>query len=249
MSIGINLAMLHTQVKETLISFVVSFTSTTDEKSEITETSAKRATQTVTRSKVCCIDFKLVCVLCEQQYKNNSNKMSRVETNSFCDNLGKRCKEKKDTDFERKIGNEYRKLPAFEARYHTCCLLRYMKADYKRKSDDTDPHQAHFTKLLNYLCPLLESGRALLMTIVLAKYKEFMNETMTGGQVQSYTTQKLKQRLEKHFGDQVVIESQNNYSKGNIIYSSKISVLDAINLARDYRLRFREPFIKRNCIR
>ena len=87
-----------------------------------------------------------------------------------------------------------------------------MKADYKRKSNDADPHQAPFTKLLDYLCPFLGSGRALLMT--LAKYKEFMKETMEDEQIQSYTTHKLKERLEKHFGDQVVIESQNNNSKG-----------------------------------
>ena len=90
-------------------------------------------------------------MFCEQQYKNNSNKMSRVETDSFCDNIEKRCKEKKHIDFERKIGNDFRKLPAFEARYHNSCLLCYMKADYKRKSNDADPHQAPFTKLLDYV--------------------------------------------------------------------------------------------------
>ena len=42
-----------------------SFTSTTDETTELNETAAKRTTQTVTRSKVFSIDFTLVCMFCE----------------------------------------------------------------------------------------------------------------------------------------------------------------------------------------
>ena len=63
------------------------------------------------------IDSKKVCLFNQKQCKNNSNKMSRVEYESFWIMLEKKCKEKNDINFIRKIGRDFSKLAALEARY------------------------------------------------------------------------------------------------------------------------------------
>lgn len=45
--------------------------------------------------------FKKICLFCEKQYKNNSNKM-RVEHESFWIVIEKKCKEKNGINFIKK---------------------------------------------------------------------------------------------------------------------------------------------------
>jgi hypothetical protein len=46
-----------------------------------------------------------------------------------------------------------------------------------------------------------------------------------------YSTAKLQTRLQNHYGDTIVIESQKGQGQSNIVFSSSISVADAIRAA------------------
>ena len=78
MSIGINLAMLHTSKRNIFFCGESSLMSTTDETTELNETAVKRTTPTFTCSKVSCIDFKSVCMFCEQQYENKCRELKQI---------------------------------------------------------------------------------------------------------------------------------------------------------------------------
>ena len=57
-----------------------------------------------------------------------------------------------------------------------------------------------------------------------------------------YSTAKLQTRLQNHYGDTIVIESQKGQSQSNIVFSSSISVADAIRAASKLKtdLKFSE---------
>lgn len=46
-----------------------------------------------------------------------------------------------------------------------------------------------------------------------------------------YTSAKLQRRLEKHYGDSIVIQTQQGQGRSNIVYSSTIAVSEAILVA------------------
>jgi hypothetical protein len=57
-----------------------------------------------------------------------------------------------------------------------------------------------------------------------------------------YSTVKLQTRLQNHYGDTIVIESQKGQGQSNIVFSSSISVADAIRAASKLKadLKFSE---------
>ena len=57
-----------------------------------------------------------------------------------------------------------------------------------------------------------------------------------------YYTAKLQTRLQNHYGDTIVIESQKGQGQSNIVFSSSISVADAIRAASKLKadLKFSE---------
>ena len=57
-----------------------------------------------------------------------------------------------------------------------------------------------------------------------------------------YSTAKLQTRLQNHYGITIVIESQKGQGQSNIVFSSSISVADAIRAANELKadLKFSE---------
>ena len=76
--------------------------------------------------------------------------------------------------------------------------------------------------------PVIESGRALSLKTLLSHFKDNLRDSDYQG-YESYTTQKLKAKLLKHYGNKVKITDEGNDTQS--VFSSDVSMADAINCA------------------
>ena len=77
----------------------------------------------------------------------------------------------------------------------------------------------------------LDGGNAFEMSTVIGRYKDYLNEQEMS--LNSYTTQRLKLRMNKHFGDTIIIVFHQPYdrTKSELLYSTAISLQYVINSA------------------
>ena len=86
----------------------------------------------LTRSAIPAIDLKKKCMFCDKtNYKGNKT-LIRVEYETFWKTLDKIAKGKNDHDLRRKVGGDFSKLPALEARYHKNCHAAYTKRSVEK---------------------------------------------------------------------------------------------------------------------
>ena len=184
-----------------------------------------------TRSQDPMIDLKTKCMFCGYTKHHNDTYLVEVQYESVLRGLESRCTEKNDLEFKRKIGGDFSKLPALEAKYHANCYKTYMKVSQSSSSEPA-VHDTCFVMLTNYMNPLLSSGRALDMQQLLSRYKIYLEER-NYEQSDSYTTQKLKSRFMKHYGSKIHITEE--VHKAQSVYSSEICITDVINTAASYK--------------
>ena len=65
------------------------------------------------------------------------------------------------------------------------------------------------------------------MSFLLETYCSFLPEEIGS----NYTTAKLQHKLENHYGDSMVVQTQRGQGKSNMIFSSSISVFEAVRAA------------------
>ena len=119
---------------------------------------------------------------------------------------------------------------AVEAKYHKNCFALYVtkKTLHHHANDQSDsPHERAFQEMTTDISQGLDQGKAYDMGSLLTRYREILEEK--GVQGDSYTTQRLKVRLEKHFGDSVVFHQPSDKTKPELLYSSSIQVQDVLN--------------------
>ena len=135
-----------------------------------------------------------------------------------------------------KIGGDFSKLPALEAQYHKDCHALYMK-NKRSSSGGKSPYDEAFDRLVDYLMPLLNNGRATEMSNLLDKYKEFLSEIESKDDIDpnSYRTECLKARMQKNFGQTTAFADQKRRTSSQSVYSSSIDMKDVINIASDYK--------------
>ena len=121
-------------------------------------------------------------------------------------------------------------LIAVEAKYHKNSFALYVtkKTLHHHANDQSDsPHERAFWEMTKDISQGLDQGKAYDMGSLLTRYREILEEK--GVQGGSYTTQRLKVRLEKHLGDSVVFDQQSDKTKPELLYSSSIQVQDVLN--------------------
>ena len=67
----------------------------------------------------------------------------------------------------------------------------------------------------------LDGGKAFEMSMVIRRDNDRLNEQQMS--LDSYTTQRLKLRLKKHFGDKIVFHQPYDRTISELLYSSAIS--------------------------
>ena len=202
------------------------------------------STSSCTRSKVdTAIDFTTVCMFCEKAKHKGNKRMIRVEYEKFWTTLESVCDKKEDNYLCLKIGGDFSKLPALEARYHKECHSAYTKETFQKKYIDPSAYENAFEIFrTDFEKQILIEKRAVSMDKLLKKYRycliqcELMEE-----EAEKYEAKRLKRRIEQYYGDKVVFADQRmNKNLPQIVYDKNIDIADAIQTAQSYKIMFSE---------
>ena len=94
---------------------------------------------------------------------------------------------------------------------------------------------AEFAQFLEQVEPNLKRGRAYDMSTLLALFENIMNNVSNHPEsAATCTSQNLKKRLERHFGNNIVFFQQG----ANLVFSRDINIKDVINLPFKYKESF-----------
>ena len=74
------------------------------------------------------------------------------------------------------------------------------------------------------------------MSSLLEMFKSYLPEDFSNT---SYRSDRLKSKLQKHYGDLIVIQSQYGQGKSSIVFSSKITLKDAVKAAAKLKERLK----------
>ena len=119
--------------------------------------------------------------------------------------------------------------------YHKGCLANYIKIKEKVPQSERD---AAFALFQEQVKPNLKRGRAYDMSTLLALYKNIMNNVPESAA--TYTSQNLKKRLKRHFGNNIVFFQQGATAAPDLVFSRDINIKDVIKLAFKYKESFED---------
>ena len=189
-----------------------------------------------TRSQSTLFDLKLKCMFCGFKKHKKDTRLIAVQYEKVIRSIEARCNELQDDSLKRKIGYDFSKLPALEAKYHKNCYLSYFKST-ETTNDKSTVHDICFSKLVSEIDNDLITGRALSVNNLLARYKELLQEEEYDG-FDSYTSQKLKTRIMKYYGSTVCFTDKSNEKQ--YVYNSNLSIADALNVAATYKEQLKD---------
>ena len=99
---------------------------------------------------------------------------------------------------------------ATEAIYHKGCHANYIRIKEKVPQSETD---VPFAQFLEQVEPNLKRGKAYDMSTLLALHKNIMSNVSNDPEsAATYTSQNLKKRLERHFGNNIVFFARSSSS-------------------------------------
>ena len=81
--------------------------------------------------------------------------------------------------------------------------------------------------------PIFDSGRALTITFLLNHFQDLLRDDGGYQDYGSYTAQKLKFKLQNYYRDKITITNEPNQQQS--VFSSAISMADAVNCAMKYK--------------
>ena len=174
------------------------------------------------------LNFKELCFLCDQKSYKNDKKLFLVSTFKFGETLKRRVEEKSDFEMIRRVGGDFRKLVALNARYHKCCHSKYTVEEKKNSEQPIDPHSAAFMELLDTIQPELEKGKAIGMDTALSCFQAFLMKYISKDEAMTYTRQKLKLKIESKCSDLLQIQNVGS-NKPDMIVSKGLKIQDIIN--------------------
>ena len=221
------------------------YTSTTSKKNlshlkseqEITEVEGESSSASeiqTRRSSVIDFDWKK-CIFCQKIYHGKDKNLINVSTFQFCQTLERTVNLKNDSYLKLHVG-DFSKLMANEAVYHKGCHANYIKIKEKVPQSERD---AAFAQFLEQVEPNLKRGRAYDMSTLLALYKNIMNNVSNDPEsATTYSSQNLKKRLERHFGNNIVFFQQG--AAPDLVSSRDINIKDVINSAFKYKESFED---------
>ena len=185
-----------------------------------------------TRSAAPSIDLKTKCMFCGYKKHNNDKHLVQIQYEHAIQKLKERCREKRDVQFEARIGENFSNLPALDAKYHRSCYTMYMKDHQHNKDVQESVHDVCFNILVDYMDPLLFEGRALDTQTLLNRYKSHLKEK-NYEMYDSYTPQKLRTRILNHYGSRICITEEIN--RPPCTYNSGTLIGDVINIAAKHK--------------
>ena len=119
--------------------------------------------------------------------------------------------------------------------YHSSCLSSYLsetniQANKKSKDQISSVYQQAFDQLITEIHKdLTENGKAFYMSSLSERFNALLPDDISS---ENYRSSKLQRRLQNHYKDEIIIQSQRGRGKSNIIISSKITAGDAVRTAQ-----------------
>ena len=171
------------------------------------------------------------CIFCQQ-------KLRRIERN--CENLIQclttQASQKLMKVAENKEGHNIllqirgQDLIAIEVKYHKSCYKSYTRNVKSRKQEDSkggDGYQSAFTQLVAVVQEKIIDGLDVCkMTDLRDTYIDLLEEI--GTDAPNYRTEKLKARLQKHFGDRLSFWQPQQRAETEIVFSKTASTGQAV---------------------
>ena len=179
-----------------------------------------------------------LCLVCRSG-KRKSTEMRRVKTSDRQDSIRRAAKERGDLDMLGRI--EAVDLIKEGAVYHNGCMSTYTSKEHikrlQQKTDEEDTHEEAtdvyklaFTMLIEEIDVDLQGGKAFRLKDLAERYNNLLPKTC-----EVYHSQLLQRRLERHYGDKIITQSQQGQGKSTIIMSSDIQLKDAIKAFAAYK--------------
>ena len=176
------------------------------------------------------------CIFCNKKSYKQDKKLLKIESDERVSRITNAASHNGDLNLLHKISQDNFKEQAF---YHNQCItkyLTYLKKDIEVVGNSTSEcesiNAAAFSKLISSINDdLLRNKKAFLLFSLIEKFVSYLPENMPT----SFTTRKLQRYLENHYGDSVVIQSQQGQGKSNMIMSSNITLGDAIKAASNLK--------------
>jgi len=192
-------------------------------------TKLEPATVHGTRSSYPAVEWNL-CLFCQKRQHRGDRVLSKIQ-NATTEKIIKDAAVRRDDHL---LISELtsRNLIKIQAKYHASCKSSYtsnsnLDVIKKQIEEDDSLYDSAFQQLLWKIdSDLMLKYRAFDMSKLVSIFRSLLPENNMEG---SYRTEKLKRRLISHYGNQIVFQSQELSNKPELVYSSKISIEDAIN--------------------
>ena len=172
------------------------------------------------------------CFICRNKTYKKDKKMNKVCTFEACQNVREAADNKGDEVMIHALISVNYDLIAADAQYHKTCFASYIsKSNLKHKAfrekQGESLYEEMFDKMSSEITEGLKEGMAFDMTSLLSRYRELLAER--GVDATSYSKQRLKLRLEKHFGETIIFHKDPGKNRPEVIYYSDISIQDMLN--------------------
>ena len=172
------------------------------------------------------------CIFCKKESYKKYHKLHKIASQDRMKKKLDAARRNSDYEIESKVLHEqfYDK-----ALYHNGCICKYFmktpKETVKEETESSD-HDLAYEKLISDIkSDLMVNHKALLMSILLEKYRALLPEEFAN----KYTSQKLQNRLLRHYSESIIIQTQQDHGKSNIVFSSSVSIGDAINTSSQFK--------------
>jgi hypothetical protein len=186
-----------------------------------------------------------VCFFCDKKTLKKDRKLKKIESNDRRNNLRESAVFKNDQriikilDSEEFIDNVV---------YHSGCiikyLLRYTPVKSKCQEDDCPEFSVHDYAFKMLIADIHEDltvcKQAFLMTQLLKKYLDYLPADIPN----TYPVTKLQDRLKIHYGDSIVVQIQRGQWKSNLVFSSDVSIGQAVATAGNLKSKLKTSEIK-----
>ena len=174
------------------------------------------------------------CFICRNKTYKKCREMHSVCTFKACESVRQAAESIGDEEMLHVLNSVNHDLIAAEAKYHKTCFASYIsKSNLKHKGFKENEAEASydtsFEEMAAEISEGIFQGKAYDMLSLLSKYRRRLEHN--GINAKSYSKQRLKLRLQKHFGENIVFHQHPDKSKPEVIYSSNISLQDVLNAA------------------
>lgn len=180
-----------------------------------------------------------LCIFCQKATRNKDKTLHKIQVESVAITLLKAIEELNDDEMRLRLSG--RNPVAAGVKYHLKCYRDYTYQSSKSSNEtlrmlevsDKDTFSKAFEVLTEEIDDgLFHQGKAFSVKHLLTRYINLLGEDP---ETSNYRADKLQNRLKSYYGDRIVVQSQIGRSKSNILFSSSISVGQAITAAAELK--------------